>query len=35
MNKNRIRTLALNATLALVYLSLGFAAFLLFFASQL
>jgi hypothetical protein len=35
MNKNRIRTLIRNAILSLVYLALGFAAFLLFFASQL
>jgi hypothetical protein len=33
--KHRIETLAVNATLALAMLALGFAAFFVFFASQL
>jgi len=33
--KHRLETLAINATLALAFLCLGFAAFLLFFRSQL
>jgi len=35
MNRNRIKSLAVNATLALAFLGLGYLAFLIFFRSQL